>query len=103
MRSISRLPMTLETRVNGEIRQSDISENLRFSFAALIHYISQFATLAPGDLISTGSPSGAGGGPFGYDPPRWLRPGDLLEITVSGIGTLRNTVANEGLPDRSQP
>lgn len=85
-------PLRIETRVNTELRQQDSTDNLRFSFAQLISYISAFAPLQPGDIISTGSPQGAGGGPFGFDPPRWLKAGDLLEISVEGIGTLRNAV-----------
>lgn len=92
-------PLTIETRVNGELRQHDTTASMRFSFAALIAYISSFTTLLPGDMISTGSPQGAGGGPFGFNPPRWLVPGDVLEISVSGIGTLRNPVVDEVLQE----
>jgi len=91
-----RRDLTIETRVNGELRQSDNTANLRFSFAQLIAYISSFTCLLPGDMIATGSPQGAGGGPFGATPPRWLEPGDLIEIQVTGIGTLRNHVVVEG-------
>lgn len=87
--------LSLETRVNGELRQRSSTDELRFSFAQLIAYISSFATLMPGDMISTGSPMGAGGGPFGADPPRWLAAGDVIEITVPGIGQLRNHVVDD--------
>ncbi len=80
------------TRVNGEVRQQDTTENLIFSFRHLLHYISTFATLKPGDVISTGTPTGAGAR---FDPPRWLKAGDRVEVTVTGIGTLANPVVDE--------
>lgn len=80
------------TRVNGEVRQKDSTANLMFSFAHLIHYISTWTTLEPGDIISTGTPIGAG---IRFDPPKFLKPGDLVEVEVSGVGVLSNTVADE--------
>ncbi len=84
--------LKLETRVNGEVRQHDTTANLIFSFEELIAYLSTFFHLKPGDLIATGTPTGAGAR---FDPPRWLRPGDVIEVEVGGIGVLRNTVADE--------
>jgi len=86
-------PLTLITRVNGEVRQHDSTERLMFPFDYLIAYLSTFATLKPGDLIVTGTPTGAGAR---FDPPRWLVPGDVVEVEVAGIGTLRNRVVDEG-------
>ena len=86
------IPLALQTRVNGEVRQDDTTANLIFSFAALIAYISTFTTLQPGDLIVTGTPTGAGAR---LDPPRWLVPGDVVEVEVPGIGVLRNEVADD--------
>lgn len=83
---------TLTTRVNGEVRQHDTTANLTFSFARLISYLSTFFTLRPGDVIATGTPLGAGAR---HDPPRWLVPGDVVEVEVPGIGTLRNPVEDE--------
>lgn len=80
------------TRVNGEVRQKDSTANLMFSFAHLIHYISTWTTLEPGDIISTGTPIGAG---IRFDPPKFLKPGDVVEVEVSGVGVLSNTVADE--------
>jgi len=80
------------TRVNGEERQRDSTSNLMFSFRYLIHYISTWTTLQPGDVISTGTPIGAG---VRFDPPRFLKAGDVVEVEVPGIGILRNRVANE--------
>lgn len=80
------------TRVNGETRQDDTTANLIFPFAELIHYLSLFTTLKPGDVIATGTPIGAG---IRFDPPRFLRPGDLVEVEVSGVGVLANRVVAE--------
>jgi len=80
------------TRVNKEVRQHDTSANLLFSFRYLIHYLSTFMRLKPGDVISTGTPTGAGAR---LDPPKYLKPGDVVEVEVSGIGTLINSVADE--------
>ncbi|MDB5411134.1 MAG: fumarylacetoacetate hydrolase family protein [Rhodospirillales bacterium] len=84
--------LRVTTRVNGEVRQDDTTASLIFGFDYLISYLSTFTELKPGDVISTGTPTGAGS--F-FKPPRWLRPGDVVEVEVSGIGTLRNTVADE--------
>jgi 5-carboxymethyl-2-hydroxymuconate isomerase len=80
------------TRVNGEERQNDVTSNLIFSFARLVSYLSIFYRLQPGDLIATGTPNGAGAR---LDPPRYLRPGDVVEVDVPGVGTLRNSVIDE--------
>jgi len=84
--------LMLTTRVNGEQRQHDTTANLMFPFRHLIHYISIWTRLKPGDVISTGTPVGAG---VRFDPPKFLRPGDRVEVEVPGIGTLFNTVADE--------
>ena len=81
--------LALQTRVNGELRQDDTTANLIFPFADLIAYISTFTTLKPGDIISTGTPPGAGAR---LDPPVYLKPGDTIEISSPAIGTLRNGV-----------
>ena len=84
--------LTLTTRVNGEQRQHDTTANLMFPFAYLISYLSTFFILKPGDLISTGTPLGAGAR---FDPPRYLAPGDEVEVGVDGIGLLRNGVIDD--------
>ncbi|HET7577079.1 MAG TPA: fumarylacetoacetate hydrolase family protein [Sphingomicrobium sp.] len=83
--------LALQTRVNGELRQDDTTANLIFSFADLIAYISSFTTLKPGDIISTGTPPGAGAR---ADPPVYLKPGDVIEISSPAIGMLRNGVTD---------
>ena len=83
----------LVTRVNGETRQEDRTSRMIFSFRKIINYISTFTTLVPGDVIVTGTPTGAGAR---FDPPVWLKPGDVIEVEADGIGILRNTVADEG-------
>lgn len=85
----------LTTRVNGEVRQSDSTGNLYFNFERLVSYLSTFMRLLPGDLISTGTPTGAGAR---FDPPKFLRPGDIVEIEVPGIGLLSNGVVDEVAP-----
>jgi 2-keto-4-pentenoate hydratase/2-oxohepta-3-ene-1,7-dioic acid hydratase in catechol pathway len=85
-------PHDITTRVNGELRQQDTTERLMFAFDFLIAYLSTFATLKAGDMIATGTPTGAGAR---FDPPRWLTPGDVVEVESKGIGILRNTVTSE--------
>ncbi|MEA2939379.1 MAG: hypothetical protein QOC56_2883 [Alphaproteobacteria bacterium] len=85
-------PLHLMTRVNGELRQEDTTDRLTWGFAWLINYISTFTTLEPGDLIWTGTPTGAGGH---HNPPKWLKPGDVVEVEVPEIGVLRNAVVDE--------
>jgi 2-keto-4-pentenoate hydratase/2-oxohepta-3-ene-1,7-dioic acid hydratase in catechol pathway len=80
------------TTVNGEVRQDDTLNRMMFPIREEIAYISTFMTLQPGDIIVTGTPTGAGAR---FDPPRYLGPGDVVEITVEGIGTLRNTIEDE--------
>jgi len=85
-------PLHLTTTVNGEMRQDDTTANLIFSFADLLAYITIFTTLKTGDIIVTGTPTGAGAR---FDPPRWLQAGDVVEVAVPEIGTLRNRVVDE--------
>lgn len=80
------------TRVNGEVRQDDTLNRMMFPIREEIAYISTFTTLEPGDMIVTGTPTGAGAR---FDPPRYLVPGDIVEVEVEGIGTLVNGVADE--------
>jgi 2-keto-4-pentenoate hydratase/2-oxohepta-3-ene-1,7-dioic acid hydratase in catechol pathway len=85
-------PLRLTTRVNGELRQDDSTDRLIWGFAWLINYISTFATLLPGDLIWTGTPTGAG---VHRTPPMWLKPGDVVEVEVKEIGVLCNPIVDE--------
>src|SRR5215475_7649604 len=84
----------LVTRVNGEVRQEDRTSRMIFPFRKLINYISTFTTLVPGDILVTGTPTGAGAR---LNPPVWLRPGDVVEVEAEGIGILRNGVVDEEL------
>lgn len=81
--------MTLVTRVNGEERQRGHTGDLVFSVAYLVSYVSTFVTLAPGDMITTGSPHGVAAS---FDPPKWLEPGDELEIEIGRVGAVRADV-----------
>lgn len=82
----------LTTRVNGELRQDDRTSRMIFGIRKLITYISTFTTLVPGDIIVSGTPTGAGAR---HDPPLWLTPGDEVVVEAEGIGHLCNTVAQE--------
>jgi 2-keto-4-pentenoate hydratase/2-oxohepta-3-ene-1,7-dioic acid hydratase in catechol pathway len=79
----------LTTKLNGEQVQSTTVAKMVFDIPTIIAYVSNFAQLNPGDIISTGSPDGAGGSRI---PQRFLGPGDELEISWSGLGTLKNKV-----------
>ncbi len=76
-----KLPMQLW--VNGELRQNGSTSTMIFAPTYLVHYISQFMTLEPGDLISTGTPPGVG---LGMKPPQYLKAGDVVELEIAGLG-----------------
>ena len=84
-------PLRLTVRLNGEVTQDDTTASMIFSFADLIAYVTTFMTIKPGDVIATGTPTKKGG----TKPPRWLVPGDILELSVPEIGSLRNIVIDE--------
>ena len=86
--------LRVTTRVNGDQRQDDTTDSLMFPFRYLISYLSTFYHLKPGDIIATGTPNGAGAR---FDPPKYLKDGDIVEVEVPGIGVLRNTVETEVL------
>jgi len=73
-------------KVNGELKQEGNTRNFIFSISCLVSYISQFMTLLPGDIISTGTPAGGG---RGFDPPQYLNPGDIVELGIDGLGVSR--------------
>jgi 2-keto-4-pentenoate hydratase/2-oxohepta-3-ene-1,7-dioic acid hydratase in catechol pathway len=81
--------MRLTTRVNGEVRQNALVSQLILDIPTLIETISRVMTLEPGDLIATGTCSGVG---IGFDPPKYLRRGDVVAVTIDPIGTLENPV-----------
>ena len=84
--------LTLKTRLNGETMQEDSTANMLFSVQQAISYCSEFTELRPGDVIATGTPSGVG---YRRQPPVFMRPGDVVEVEISGIGTLRSHVRDE--------
>jgi 2-keto-4-pentenoate hydratase/2-oxohepta-3-ene-1,7-dioic acid hydratase in catechol pathway len=84
--------LTLTTRLNGEQVQHSTTDKLIYSCQQVISFCSDFTELHPGDVIATGTPEGVG---HGRSPQLWMKPGDLLEVEISGIGTLRATVADE--------
>lgn len=79
---------SMKLRVNGQVRQNGSTETMIFGPAYLVHYISQFMTLEPGDLISTGTPPGVG---LGMKPPQYLKAGDVVELEIDGLGKQRQT------------
>jgi 2,4-didehydro-3-deoxy-L-rhamnonate hydrolase len=76
-------------KVNGELRQKGTTANMIFDVPALISYVSEFMTLLPGDVISTGTPAGVG---LGMNPPQYLRPGDVVELGIDHLGASRQEV-----------
>ena len=79
--------LDIECRVNGELRQSANTKDLIFDIPTLVATISAGLTLKPGDVIATGTPAGVG---IGFDPPRFLKSGDEVTVSIAGIGTLTN-------------
>ncbi|MEQ8363282.1 MAG: fumarylacetoacetate hydrolase family protein [Cyclobacteriaceae bacterium] len=77
------------TKVNGKMMQDNNSDDMIFEVPFLVHYISQFMTLLPGDVISTGTPSGVG---HGHNPPVYLKAGDVVELGIEGLGEQRQEV-----------
>lgn len=86
--------MRVRTWVNGDLRQEDTTASMRFPFKYIISYFSRFFELKPGDVIATGTPNGAGAR---FDPPIWLKPGDIVEVEVEGVGKLSNGVIDESV------
>lgn len=84
--------LQLETRLNGQIMQSSGTDDLIFKLPQLIAYYSQWYRFRPGDMVTTGSPAGVG---FGREPQVFMQAGDVVEIEISGIGTLRNHIVAE--------
>ena len=77
------------TKVNGELRQDGHTSDMVFGIAQLVSYVSEFMSLNPGDVLTTGSPHGVAAG---FDPPRWLQPGDVYEMGIDGLGEQRHEV-----------
>lgn len=84
-----RRPWKIQSRVNGELRQDSTTDLMIFHVPYVIAELSQGMTLRPDTIISMGTPAGVG---MGFDPPKWLHPGDVIACSIEGIGTLTNTV-----------
>ena len=82
--------LRVESHVNGQARQSALVKDLIFDIAELIRVLSAGITLLPGDVIATGTPAGVG---IGFDPPRFLTSGDVVEVAITGLGAQRNRIA----------
>ncbi len=89
--------VALTTVLNGQVMQSARTSQMLVDVPSAVEFFSSFTTLRPGDVIATGTPGGVG---FARKPPVWLQPGDVIEITIEGIGTIRNRVVAES-GDRS--
>lgn len=83
--------LNLWLKVNGEQLQDSNTSDMAYGVQHLVHYLSQFMTLLPGDIISTGTPSGVG---LGFDPPRFLQPGDVVELGITGLGESKQTAVS---------
>jgi len=81
--------LSLKLSVNGQIRQNGSTSTMIFGVAHLVHYLSQFMVLEPGDLISTGTPPGVGSG---MKPPQYLKAGDVMDLEIEGLGTQRQAL-----------
>ena len=86
------MPMHLTVRLNGEVTQEDSTASMIFSFSELLAYVTSFMTVKPADIIVAGTPVKKGPR---TDPPRWLKPGDVVEVYSPEIGTLRNHIVDE--------
>jgi len=82
----------LTTTLNGQVMQSARTSQMILDVPSTIEYLSSFTTLRPGDVIATGTPGGVG---FARTPPVWLKAGDVIEVTIEGVGTIRNEVVDE--------
>ena len=82
--------LRIQTRLNGETMQDANTATMIFDIPTLIEIITEVMTLHPGDVIVTGTPEGVG---FARTPPVWMKPGDVCEIDLEGVGVLRNTIA----------
>ncbi|MGH7609288.1 MAG: fumarylacetoacetate hydrolase family protein [Candidatus Dormibacteria bacterium] len=82
----------LTTTVNGEVRQSARTSQMLVDVPHAVEFFSAFTTLMPGDVIATGTPGGVG---LGHEPPLWLKPGDVVEVAIEGVGVIRNRVVAE--------
>ena len=84
--------LTLTTRLNGQQVQHATTDQLIYAIPQIVAFCSDFTALSPGDVIATGTPEGVG---HGRKPPLWMKPGDALEVEISGIGTLRARIVDE--------
>ncbi|HEY8268643.1 MAG TPA: fumarylacetoacetate hydrolase family protein [Xanthobacteraceae bacterium] len=84
--------LKIESRLNGQVMQSDNTDNMMFPVAETLVYLTQGMTLEPGDVLVTGTPSGVG---HARKPPVWMKQGDVAEIEIEGVGTLRNPIEDE--------
>ena len=85
--------LALTTTLNGQVKQSASTSQMIVDIPSAIEFFSSFTRLCPGDVIATGTPGGVG---FARTPPVWLQPGDVVQVSIDGVGTIRNRVVAEG-------
>jgi len=90
--------LALTTTLNGQVMQSARTSQMLVDVPSAVEFFSSFTTLRPGDVIATGTPGGVG---FARTPPVWMKPGDIIEVAIEGIGVIRNRVVAEP-GDRSE-
>jgi 2-keto-4-pentenoate hydratase/2-oxohepta-3-ene-1,7-dioic acid hydratase in catechol pathway len=83
--------LAMELKVNGDVRQKGSTSTMIFSIPFLLSYITQFCVLEPGDVVTTGTPPGVG---LGMKPPQFLKPGDVMELSIEGLGHQRQRVVD---------
>jgi acylpyruvate hydrolase len=88
--------LAISSQLNGQVMQSARTSLMLVDVPSAVEFFSSFTRLVPGDVIATGTPGGVG---FARTPPVWMQPGDVIEVTVEGLGTIRNrVVAEQGAP-----
>ncbi|OZI71652.1 fumarylacetoacetate hydrolase family protein [Bordetella genomosp. 12] len=91
--------LSIQTRLNGEVVQQANTDDMIFNVARLIELLSEVMTLLPGDVILSGTPSGVGAA---RTPPLWMKPGDVCEVEIEGVGLLRNSIVQAGYATRGE-
>jgi 2-keto-4-pentenoate hydratase/2-oxohepta-3-ene-1,7-dioic acid hydratase in catechol pathway len=92
--------LRIQSRLNGQVMQDSNTDRMIFDVATTVAILSEAMTLEPGDLIAMGTPAGVG---YPRNPPVFMKPGDVVEIEIEGIGVLRNSIADEAIARARAP